>query len=738
MKIKFDLNKNLLKKNFNKIDFTKKNSLNININDNKKMVTLFGGKYINFLLQLKGVSINNKIDLIQILNSKPRSFLTNLIILVKKFKYYEYLLNKKMKEINPKTMILLSKKTTINHIESLELTNTSSELKLKAIKENTKKQNLSLKKFLFDSNKLIKYYKKILQNILFRYFKIVSKKKFLSKYNNKSLFNKKNNNNNLYLLKSKNRTIIKRNKIHYSILKLIKYLRKNIQILSYYKLLISNNYNNMNLINNIIINKTIQLKNTLNNNKLSIPLNLLKPLIDVNKSITSFTNKKNLLKKNFNLIELKKLSEILSTPLGPILFKNKLNLKPIINKDYKLEELDIFNFLSKSQKLNLLKFIKNNLTPIYINKINKLNCLITEYHKNINNIRKTKITYTKYFQLITARKSVKPFNQNIKYNFNKFNNINKNKNLNNIITLLEFTFRSMSCLISKPIFMETPHKININIFYFFIPGKENKITKLNKLKKLKDQNDSDISSSLNSSLTSTSISTSTSTSTSISNLTLDSASTSTSNLTLDSASTSISNLTLDSEQAQAQSTKPKILTSLNGIEIKNFDPKVTRNLYNILNEKLKKKLENSKKEKETVIKILHNKNIHKYFLTEKNFNKLNYLCDILSRIFKKPVELDLTPLKLPFFDDNILVKSIGIMCNKIPVRTFFNFIFRKASLYSKIRANQKYRYSITRSYLAGIKFKVGGRLMTQKAIPRLTSRIMQRGAIKQSKVTYVD
>jgi len=714
MKIKFDLNKNLLKKNFNKIDFTKKNSLNININDNKKMVTLFGGKYINFLLQLKGVSINNKIDLIQILNSKPRSFLTNLIILVKKFKYYEYLLNKKMKEINPKTMILLSKKTTINHIESLELTNTSSELKLKAIKENTKKQNLSLKKFLFDSNKLIKYYKKILQNILFRYFKIVSKKKFLSKYNNKSLFNKKNNNNNLYLLKSKNRTIIKRNKIHYSILKLIKYLRKNIQILSYYKLLISNNYNNMNLINNIIINKTIQLKNTLNNNKLSIPLNLLKPLIDVNKSITSFTNKKNLLKKNFNLIELKKLSEILSTPLGPILFKNKLNLKPIINKDYKLEELDIFNFLSKSQKLNLLKFIKNNLTPIYINKINKLNCLITEYHKNINNIRKTKITYTKYFQLITARKSVKPFNQNIKYNFNKFNNNNINKNLNNIITLLEYAFRSMSCLISKPIFMETPHKIYINIFYFFIPGKENKITKLNRLKKLKDKNDSNISSSLNS--TSNSNSNSTSTSTSTSNLT----------------STSTSNLTSDA----VQSTKPKILTSLNGIEINNFDPKVIKNIYNIINNKIKKKIDNSKKE--TVIKILHKKNIHKYFLTNKNINKLNYLCNILSRIFKKPVELDLTPLKLPFFDDNILVKAIGIMCNKIPVRTFFNFIFRKASLYSKIRANQKYRYSITRSYLAGIKFKVGGRLMTQKAIPRLTSRIMQRGAIKQSKVTYVD
>jgi hypothetical protein len=114
------------------------------------------------------------------------------------------------------------------------------------------------------------------------------------------------------------------------------------------------------------------------------------------------------------------------------------------------------------------------------------------------------------------------------------------------------------------------------------------------------------------------------------------------------------------------------------------------------------------------------------------------LCIILSRIFNKNVVLDLIPLKLPFFDDNILVKAIGIICNKVSVRTIFNFIFRKATLYSKVRANLKYKYSMTKSYLSGIKIRIGGRLMTQKVIPRISSREIQRGPISHRKVTFVD
>jgi hypothetical protein len=78
------------------------------------------------------------------------------------------------------------------------------------------------------------------------------------------------------------------------------------------------------------------------------------------------------------------------------------------------------------------------------------------------------------------------------------------------------------------------------------------------------------------------------------------------------------------------------------------------------------------------------------------------------------------------------------MSKRIPVRTIFNYIYRNTQLYSKITADYKYRYSITRSFMAGIKIKIGGRLMTQKLIPRISTRIMQRGAIAKGKVSFVD
>jgi hypothetical protein len=152
-------------------------------------------------------------------------------------------------------------------------------------------------------------------------------------------------------------------------------------------------------------------------------------------------------------------------------------------------------------------------------------------------------------------------------------------------------------------------------------------------------------------------------------------------------------------------------------------------------------IKNKKLIQEDKIKIKSKKKPFKRlnkFITEKNFNKLNKLCTILSRIFNKPVQIDLIPLTLPFFDDNILVKVIGILSKKVSVRTIFNFIYRNTKLYSKITANYKYRYSVTRSFIAGIKIKIGGRLMTQRVIPKKSSRVMQRGATSVGKVTYVD
>ena len=269
---------------------------------------------------------------------------------------------------------------------------------------------------------------------------------------------------------------------------------------------------------------------------------------------------------------------------------------------------------------------------------------------NLNNL--TNLTNTSYLQFINGHKIINEFQQNIRYYFSKYSNIK----IDNIITLLEYSFRAMSCLISKPVFLDSPNELVINLFYFFIPGRINRVKKFNRLKRLG---------------------------------------------------------LLDPNKP----TKPKVQTNTYAIFINN------RN---------KKKLAIQK------AKELREKFASRVLFSPKNLERLNILCTVLSRIFNKKIVLDLIPLKSPLFDDSILVKTIGIICNKVSVRTIFNFIFRKAILYSKVRANLKYKFSLTRSYLSGIKIKIGGRLMTQKVIPRISTREMQRGPISHRKVSFVD
>lgn len=121
-----------------------------------------------------------------------------------------------------------------------------------------------------------------------------------------------------------------------------------------------------------------------------------------------------------------------------------------------------------------------------------------------------------------------------------------------------------------------------------------------------------------------------------------------------------------------------------------------------------------------------------------NMDKLNKLCIILSRIFNKPVELDLTRLNAPFFDENILVKVIGLLSTELQPIRIFDLIYRNTNIYNKRTADYNYSYSITRSFLAGIKIKIGGRLMTQRVVPKITTRQSQRGATATGKLSYSD
>lgn len=96
-----------MKINLNQFRLNRKfKGINIMIDDNKKLIVLFEGKYQQFLNRNKGTEINNKEDIIKILNRKPRSFLTTLNILVKTFKYYDNRLTNYLSKVHPKNLSL--------------------------------------------------------------------------------------------------------------------------------------------------------------------------------------------------------------------------------------------------------------------------------------------------------------------------------------------------------------------------------------------------------------------------------------------------------------------------------------------------------------------------------------------------------------------------------------------------------------------------------------------------------
>lgn len=119
-----------------------------------------------------------------------------------------------------------------------------------------------------------------------------------------------------------------------------------------------------------------------------------------------------------------------------------------------------------------------------------------------------------------------------------------------------------------------------------------------------------------------------------------------------------------------------------------------------------------------------------------NNDKLQSLCLNLNKIYKKPVELELDRLHYPYYDSNILSNMIGFISNIVKLR----FIIKKLFSIAKIKKSNKFtnKYSIIPSYLSGFKIRVAGRLLTQRVIPRLTVKTIQRGTLARGKAKFVD
>jgi hypothetical protein len=116
--------------------------------------------------------------------------------------------------------------------------------------------------------------------------------------------------------------------------------------------------------------------------------------------------------------------------------------------------------------------------------------------------------------------------------------------------------------------------------------------------------------------------------------------------------------------------------------------------------------------------------------------QLQFLALNLSKLLKKPVELELVKLHYTYTDSNILAQTIGILSNKarIPFRIIVQKLFKFAYIHSRFTLKNS---SFVTSFLTGIKVRLGGRLLTQKVVPRFTVKNTQKGSLSRTKANFV-
>jgi len=134
-------------------------------------------------------------------------------------------------------------------------------------------------------------------------------------------------------------------------------------------------------------------------------------------------------------------------------------------------------------------------------------------------------------------------------------------------------------------------------------------------------------------------------------------------------------------------------------------------------------------------------NLRKFNLTKVFQHKFKLICDILSNKFNKPVELELTRLHHPYHDSNILVNllSLNIKNKRKKARVAIQKIYSKKPVKFLNDPNLiSVNCGAIPTFLSGLNIKIAGRLMGEPIIPRITSKVFEKGAIATGKVNYLD
>lgn len=121
-----------------------------------------------------------------------------------------------------------------------------------------------------------------------------------------------------------------------------------------------------------------------------------------------------------------------------------------------------------------------------------------------------------------------------------------------------------------------------------------------------------------------------------------------------------------------------------------------------------------------------------------NSEHLQKICVILTKLYGKPVELELVRLYYPFLESNILAGFLGLNGDTITFRILMRMLFEKATIKNPTKRIQKTTSSRLPSFISGIKIRLGGRLLTQRVIPRMSVKTVNKGSLARGKTNFVE
>lgn len=132
-------------------------------------------------------------------------------------------------------------------------------------------------------------------------------------------------------------------------------------------------------------------------------------------------------------------------------------------------------------------------------------------------------------------------------------------------------------------------------------------------------------------------------------------------------------------------------------------------------------------------------------------DKFIHLTDCLNSIFNSEVELNLIRLHKVFYDSHILVQDIALKSYKFRFVKLVSRLFKKLQIQNIGPLNYSLNNSLPLpisnkenstfsfpSYLSGINIKLAGRTFRQRVIPRMTVKRIQKGSLTNVNVQFID